>query len=110
MASVEATAGDIQTIKADLAARITTIDAHAGVSRLCDLAQEIDIIRQIAHRNGMRPAVTVAQALESALARGERGPLIHGWLAILRDAVGSDRADGAACDTYAAACSVRLTG
>ena len=64
----------------------------------------------IAHRSGMRPAVTVAQALEMALARGERGPLIHGWLAILRDAVGSDRHDDAACDTYRAACAVRMFG
>lgn len=110
MANISTASSDIQAIKAELAARITTIDAHAAISRPGDLAQEIDVIRQIAHRNGMRPAVTVAQALESALARGERGPLIHGWLAILRDAVGSDRADGAACDTYAAACSVRLTG
>ena len=36
----------------------------------------------------MFPAVTVAHALESALARGERGPLIRGWLDILREAVG----------------------
>jgi len=51
-----------------------------------DLATEIDLIRQIARANEMFPAVAVTQALESALARGERGPLIQGWLSILEDA------------------------
>jgi len=43
------------------------------------------------------------------LGRGERGPLIDGWLAILRDAIGCERHDAAACETFAAACSVRLS-
>lgn len=97
-------------IRAELAARIGLIDAHMSISESADVAHEIDAIRSIAYRSGIYPAVTVAQALESALARGERGPLIHGWLAILSDAVDSERTDVAACATYAAACSVRLTG
>ena len=98
-------------IRDELTARIGIIAARLGSKQHdIDLAHEIDAIRAIAHRSGMRPAVTVAQALEMALARGERGPLIHGWLAILRDAVGSDRHDDAACDTYRAACAVRMFG
>jgi hypothetical protein len=97
-------------IKAELAARIGLIGARIPGCEPADLAHEIDAIRSIAYRSGMHPAVTVAQALESALARGERGPLIHDWLAILSDAVDSEETDGAACSTYAAACSVRLTG
>ena len=42
-----------------------------------------------------------------SLARGERGPLIVGWLDILRDAIVCDASDAATCDAYAAACSVR---
>lgn len=102
--------GTLGNVREELAARIGMLDARIGLKRPGDLAREIDAIRDLAHRHGMRPAVTVAQALEMALARGERGPLIHGWLAILRDAIGSERHDEAACDTFRAACSVRLFG
>lgn len=98
------------TIVTELAARIGRIDARLGIDRPAALAREIDGIRAIAHRSGMRPAVTVAQAVEMALARGERGPLIRAWLDLLRDAVRGDRHDEAACDTYRAACAVRMFG
>ena len=101
---------DIGAIKAELAARIAELDGRAGRSRACELAPEVDAIRVIAHRNGLNPAVTVAHFLDSALARGEHGPLVHGWLALLGDAVASERQDVAACETFAAACSVRLAG
>lgn len=100
----------IAQIKADLAARIMTIDARVAHGRAGDIAREMDAIRQIAHRGGLYPAAMVAHALESALGRGECGALIRGWLVILSDAVGSERHDPAACDVYAAACSVRLSG
>lgn len=98
----------LEQVQSELAARIGLMNARALQQPLAELAIEIDAIRRIAFRNGLFPAVTVTQALESALARGERGALIFGWLAILGDAVGSDRQDRAACETYAAACSVRL--
>lgn len=97
-------------VRDELRMRIGLIDARVTTQAPSALAHEIDAVRAIAHRSGMRPAVAVAQALEMALARGERGPLIKGWLAILRDAVGSERHDEAACDTFRAACSVRLFG
>lgn len=99
-----------ETIKTELAARIGRIGARVGLDRPAELAREIDGIRAIAHARGMRPAVTVAQALEMGLARGECGPLIRAWLDLLRDAVRSDRHDDAACDTYRAACAVRMFG
>jgi hypothetical protein len=95
-------------IKAELAARIAAIDLKADRLTAGALASELDDVRRIAQVNGLLPAVTVAHVLESALAAGERGALIHGWLAILRDAVGCDRFDPPACDAYAAACSVRF--
>ena len=101
-------------IKNELTARISRIDesmrVRVGQDHAASLAREIDGIRALAHKGGMRPAVTIAQALEMALARGERGPLVRAWLDLLRDAVGGDRHDDAACDTYRAACSVRLFG
>ncbi len=106
MAQVQAGIGQIQS---ELAARIGLIGAVPGRGRVDDLAIEIDAIRQIAHRHGLFTAVAVTQALESALARGERGALIQGWLSILRDAVGCDRQDRAACETFVAAGFVRLS-
>ena len=110
MVQNKAVDGALGNVREELTARIGMLDACIGLKRPGDLAREIDAIRDLAHKNGMRPAVTVAQALEMALARGERGPLIHGWLAILRDAIGSERHDDAACDTFRAACAVRMFG
>lgn len=99
---------EIDSVRADLAARITAIDVRAPYARACELAPAVDAIRVIAHRNGFNPAVTVAHFLDFALARGEHGALLHGWLSVLRDAVTSERQDMAACDAFAAACSVRI--
>ena len=101
---------DLESVKADLSARIAALDVRAPYARPCELAPDVDAIRSIAHLNGLNPAVTVAHFLDSALSRGEHGALVHGWLAVLRDAVTSDRQDVAACDAFAAACSVRLAG
>ena len=102
--------GELDAVRADLASRIAAIDVRAPYTQPCELAPDIDAIRVIAHRNGLNPAVTVAHFLDSALSRGENGPLVHGWLSLLADAIGSDRQDVAACETFAAACSVRLAG
>jgi hypothetical protein len=103
--------GDIPVdrIRADLAARIAAMDVRADRARPSDLAEDLDAIRRIALANGMQPAVSVAHVLDSALSRGEHGALIHGWLGVLRDAIGCDRFDAQACDSYIAACSVRLS-
>ena len=105
-----AAAGDeIDSVRADLAARIAAIDGRARHVAARDLAAEVDAIRVIAHRHGLNPAVTVVHFLDWALSRGECGALLHGWLAMLGDAVASERQDLAACDAFAAACSVRLS-
>ena len=101
---------ELGDVRADLAARIAAIDVRAPYARPCELAPEIDAIRIIAHRNGMSPAVTVAHFVDSALSRGEHGALVHGWLTILSDAIGSERQDVQACHAFAAACSVGLAG
>ena len=101
---------DIMAIKAELAARIAELGVRAPHAKACELAPGVDAIRVIAHRSGLNPAVTVAHFLDSALSRGEHGALVHGWLSLLGDAVACERQDLAACDAFAAACSVRLAG
>ena len=97
-------------VRADLVARIDAMDARAEATRPTDLAHELEAIRRIVARNGIGPAMGVVHALDTALSRGEHGALIHGWLAILRDAVGCTVSTQAASETYAAACAVRLNG
>lgn len=99
---------DPDAIRADLMQRIAALDSRADRERTRDLAQDLDAIRRIAQASGLQPAVSVAHVLDAALARGERGPLIHGWLDILKDAIGCERIDGPTCEAYLAACSVRL--
>lgn len=99
--------GDTDAVRAELAQRILALGLSAGRSRAADLARDVDALRSLAYRNGFLPAATVAHVLETALARGERGPLIQGWLSVLKDAIGCERNDAHACETYAAACSVR---
>ena len=98
--------GDVIEIRAELARRIGAIESRHGRA---GIAREVDAIRRIAHRNGMLPAVTVAHLLESALARGEQGRLVQDWLAMLGEAVHSERQDDAASHAFAAACQVRFT-
>lgn len=98
----------LEAIRAELTARIAAIDVRAPYASVPDLQCDINQIRLIAHRYGLNPAVTVTHFVESALARGEQGALVHGWLSVLGDAVACDRQDVRACDAFAARCSVRL--
>ncbi len=102
--------GHLDHVRDELFTRIAAVDSRARHARPKDIATDIDAIRVIAHRNGLNPAVTVAHFLDSALSRGERGTLVHDWLAILAEAVRSERQDLLACEAYAAARSVRLAG
>lgn len=92
-------------IKADLARRIAAIEWRAGPMRV---AGEVDRIRTIARRHELLPAAMVAHLLTAALARGERGVLVHGWLTMLGEAVASERQDADASNAFAAACAVRF--
>lgn len=96
---------DAGAVRADLARRVAAVEWRAGPARL---AGEIDQIRRIARAHGMLPALVVAQQLERALARGDHGPIVHAWLAMLGEAVSSERQDAAASDAFAAACQVRF--
>ena len=100
--------GDARTIRAELARRIEAVDRHCDSLRTGEIADELETIRKAAAANGIRSAVVVIHAIDTILSRGERGSRVHTGLAILRDAVACDRDDAPACDTFAAACSLRL--
>ncbi len=100
----------LDVVRHELAGRIATLDARLRTGRTVELVRAVDEIRLIAVEAGLAPTVTVAHFIAAALARGERGPGLAGWLAVLRDAVTAERQDVAACDAFAAACSVRLAG
>lgn len=97
-------------IAAELSARVAALDAAADHMNCAAILDELDLLRRMAAASGITPAVTVIHAIDSALARGERGALVHGWLQILADAMASGRGDRTAHDSYVAACSVRLSG
>lgn len=99
---------DLEAVRLELTARIAAIDERAPHSRAAEMAGAVDEIRRIALHAGLNPTVTVAHFIAAALARGERGALVQDWLRMLRDAVFADRQDVAACDSFAAACSIRL--
>ena len=99
---------DLEGVRMTLATRIAAIDVRAPYLTTRELALAVDEIRHIAHHAGLNPCVTVTHFIGAALARGERGVLVHGWLQMLRDAIGAERQDVAACDAFAAACSIRL--
>lgn len=81
----------IAIAQAELAARVAMVGMRASAASTAALAAEVDSIRAAAQAYGLYPAVAVTHAIDAALARGERGALVLGWIAILRDAVSSDR-------------------
>jgi hypothetical protein len=98
------------SVRDDLAREVERIGAHATRMTRGQLAGELASIRRTASANGIQPAITVIHAIDAALSRGERGPLVHGWLNVLRDAVACPTSDVRTCETFAAICSVRLDG
>jgi hypothetical protein len=80
--------------------------ARGPVNRL---AAEVEGIRRLAAAQGLVAAAPVIRAIDSALARGERGALLQGLVTILEDAL-AQRGTGDSGAVYAAACSVRLAG
>ncbi|MFL9839589.1 hypothetical protein ABS767_01320 [Sphingomonas sp. ST-64] len=94
----------------ELNQRIDSIAARAARAATADLAADLDTIRVLATANGITPALPVVHALESALAAGQRGPMIADGLSLLRDAVACGRTDSRTGAAFAAACSIRLAG
>lgn len=98
----------LDVVRHELGSRIAALDVRARDARASELAAAVDEIRVIANAAGLAPAVTVIHFIAAAIARGERGPGVHGWLQVLNDAVETERQDVGACESFAALCSVRL--
>jgi len=94
----------------DLAARVARLDIMARHCRVRELASEIDSIRIAADSAGLLPVGAVARALERALARGDSGPVLTGWISVLADAVRCGRGDSTSGEVLLAAGAVRLAG
>jgi hypothetical protein len=92
----------------DLAAGVARLSMMAGHARPADMAGAVDAIRCAAQAEGRLPVVALARALEAALARGERGVVINGWIAMMSEAIGCDRSDSDCTSIYLAAGAVRL--
>lgn len=95
-------------IRDQLWARIAALDVSAPYARAAELLDGIEAIRRIAHRHGLVPAVTVTHFIDRALMREQTGVPVHGWFAILSDAIASERQDWQTANDFAEACSVRL--
>lgn len=95
-------------IRIQLCARIAALDVSAPYARPIDLIDGVEMIRRIAHRHGLSSAVTVTHFIDRALMREENAGPVHGWFAILNDAIASERQDWQSANDFAEACSVRL--
>lgn len=95
-------------LTSDLNQRIDLIGARLGRAATGELAAELDAIRRIAMANGLTAAVCIVHAVESALAAGQRGPMIADGLSLLQDAIACGRTDRRSDAAFAAAASIRL--
>jgi hypothetical protein len=100
-------AQDLDVVRHKLGRRVAALQVRDVRVRPAELATAVDEIRVIADRAGLASTVTVAHVIAAALARGERGAAVRGWLPLLGDAVQAGRQD---CEAVAAMCAVRLGG
>lgn len=97
----------VQTQLCDRIDRIAIELPHLSVSRL---AHEVDDLRRIAANHGLAPVVEIARRMESALAASDGGVMAMSFLETMRDAVGCERLDAGATQTYLAAINQRFYG
>ncbi|MES2096439.1 MAG: hypothetical protein V4459_06740 [Pseudomonadota bacterium] len=92
----------------DIAASVAQLNMMAGHAAPRDLVNAVNAIRAAAQAEGRLPVVAVARAIESALARGERGVVVRGWIAMLSEAVGCESHDADSGHVFLAAGAIRL--
>jgi hypothetical protein len=100
--------GMADAIRAELTRRVAGITARLDNDQSRALARDLDEVRALAHAHGLEAAAAVAPLISLALASGGQRAVARGWLAILSDAVASERHDPDAARAYAGACSIRL--
>lgn len=98
----------IHLVQAELRSRIDALLAPGRAPSVAGLCGEIDQVRRLARRHGVATVADLASALETAMARGGRGPIVESYLALMREAAGCERIDAGASAAWLAAASVRL--
>jgi hypothetical protein len=96
--------------KAQLCDRIDVLAEQLPHMSITQLAHQVDEIRRIAREYGLLPVEELARGLESALSASDCSIMVLPFLETMRDAVGCERADAAAAQSYLAAVNQRLYG
>lgn len=100
----------LMQVKSQLCDRIDRIASEMPHLSTSQLAHQIDDVRRIARDNGLLPLEELARGLESALSGSEGGIMVLPFLESMRDAVGCERIDAAAAQSYLASVNQRLYG
>ena len=98
----------MNVVRAELCDRLDTLRDAGGRIDLRDLVKGLGSIRTIAAAYGMSPVVSLADAFERAIRAQPRGCPAGLYFDRLRDAIGCERLDDAASESYLASVSVRL--
>ena len=100
----------LMQVQVQLFERIDRLASELPHISVASLAHEINELRKIAANFGLTPVVEIAHRLESELASASGGLMAMSFLEKMRDAVGCERLDAAATQTYLAAINQRLYG
>jgi hypothetical protein len=100
----------VAMVRSELCDRIDRIAAEHGRVAPARLCAMVDEVRFTAAEFGLQPVVTIARALEAAVASEGRGAMTLAYLDAMRDACGCDRADSQAGVAYLASVGVRMVG
>jgi hypothetical protein len=95
-------------VRADLCDRLDAVQQAVGRIAVRDLVQRIGAIRTMAAAYGLAPVVSLAEALERAIAAEPRHCPAGLYFDRLRDAIGCQRLDEAASQALLASVSIRL--
>ena len=98
----------LMVVRAELCDRLDTLQKAGGRIEVRDLVQGLSSIRTIASAYGLSPVVCLADAFERAIRTQPRGCPAGLYFDCLRDAIGCDRVDEEAGESYLASVSVRL--
>jgi hypothetical protein len=96
--------------KAQLCDRIDVLADQLQHMNATQLANQVDEVRRIAREYGLLPVEELARGLGSALSSSESSIMLLPFLETMRDAVGCERVDAAAAQSYLAAVNQRLYG
>ena len=98
----------MMVVRAELSDRLDTLQEAGARIEVRELVQGLASIRTLAAAYGMSPVVCLADAFERAIRSQPRGCPAGLYFDCLRDAIGCDRRDAAAGESYLASVSVRL--